>query len=126
MKTGKPRGSYSFYGFSLVFQMWGFHVIPMVSIMTPLEAFLDVRYPRMLEYQFSNILHYNRLANDIFNKKQVTPKPEPKQEPVNTTRASTQSQPEGAPSQHLEGMINELQEDFANMRADFELIGVTR
>ncbi|KAF3443744.1 hypothetical protein FNV43_RR13434 [Rhamnella rubrinervis] len=42
-------------------------------------------------------------------------------EPVYTTRASTQSQPEGAHSQYLEGMINELREDFANMRADFGL-----
>ncbi|KAF3450544.1 hypothetical protein FNV43_RR06631 [Rhamnella rubrinervis] len=36
-------------------------------------------------------------------------------------RASTQSQPEGAHSQYLEGMINELRKDFANMRADFGL-----
>ncbi|KAF3440772.1 hypothetical protein FNV43_RR19058 [Rhamnella rubrinervis] len=137
-------------------KMWGFHVIPMVPNMTPLRAFLNVRYPRMLGYQFPNILHYNRLANDVFNKKQyivnnelipteeelqktyminfwvrpddkqyvgppvvhvsapsfAVPEPEPEQEPVYTTRASTQSQPEGAHSQHLEGMINELQEDF--------------
>ncbi|KAF3457439.1 hypothetical protein FNV43_RR02097 [Rhamnella rubrinervis] len=112
--------------------MWGFHVIPMVPTMTSLGAFLGVRYPRMLGYQFPNILHYNRLANDVFNKKQrggvektyminFAPEPEPEQEPVYTTRASTQSQPEGAHSQYLEGMINELREDFANMRADFGL-----
>ncbi|KAF3438427.1 hypothetical protein FNV43_RR21189 [Rhamnella rubrinervis] len=121
----------------------GFHVIPMVPTMTSLGAFLGVRYPRMLGYQFPNILHYNRLANDVFNKKQyivnnelipteeelqktyminfwvrpddkqyvgppvvhvsapssAAPEPEPEQEPVYTTRASTQSQPEGAHSQ---------------------------
>ncbi|KAF3432543.1 hypothetical protein FNV43_RR27283 [Rhamnella rubrinervis] len=50
-----------------------------------------------------------------------SPEPEPEQEQMYTTRASTQSQPEGAHSQHLEGMINELREDFANMRANFGL-----
>ncbi|KAF3449581.1 hypothetical protein FNV43_RR10310 [Rhamnella rubrinervis] len=51
----------------------------------------------------------------------VVPEPELEQEPVYTTQASIQSQPEGAPSQHLEGVINELREDFANIRADFGL-----
>ncbi|KAF3455295.1 hypothetical protein FNV43_RR05743 [Rhamnella rubrinervis] len=70
MEARKHRTSYSLYGFPLAFQMWGFHVIPMVPNMTPLGAFFGVRYPRMLGYQFPNILHYNKLANDVFNKKQ--------------------------------------------------------
>ncbi|KAF3455894.1 hypothetical protein FNV43_RR00536 [Rhamnella rubrinervis] len=43
------------------------------------DFFLHFRYPRMLGYQFPNILHYNRLANDVFNKKQqiVTYMPPP-------------------------------------------------
>ncbi|KAF3455213.1 hypothetical protein FNV43_RR05661 [Rhamnella rubrinervis] len=58
------------------------------ATMTSLGAFLSVRYPRMLGYQFPNILHYNRLANDVFNKKQQIvaytpppPSPAPEQEP---------------------------------------------
>ncbi|KAF3441480.1 hypothetical protein FNV43_RR15394 [Rhamnella rubrinervis] len=66
MEAGKHKTSYSLYGFPLAFQMWGFHVIPMVPTMTS----LSVGYPRMLGYQLPNILHYNRLANDVFNKKQ--------------------------------------------------------
>ncbi|KAF3455400.1 hypothetical protein FNV43_RR00024 [Rhamnella rubrinervis] len=124
MKAGKYSTSYSLYGFPLAFQIWGFHMIPMVPTMTPLGAFLGVRYPRMLGYQFPNILHYNRLANDIFNKKQYIVNNEliPTEEELQKTyMVNTQSQPESAPSQHLEGMINELREDFANMWADFGL-----
>ncbi|KAF3443304.1 hypothetical protein FNV43_RR12986 [Rhamnella rubrinervis] len=71
MEAGKHKTSYSLYGFPLAFQMWGFHVIPMVPTMTSLGAFLGVRYPRMLGYQFPNILHYNRLANGV-NKNNTT------------------------------------------------------
>ncbi|KAF3451268.1 hypothetical protein FNV43_RR07363 [Rhamnella rubrinervis] len=97
MEAGKHKTSYSLYGFPLAFQMWGFHVIPMVPTMTSLGAFLGVRYPRMLGYQFSNILHYNRLANDVFNKKQQIvaytpppPSPAQEQEPHHPIHASMQ------------------------------------
>ncbi|KAF3441118.1 hypothetical protein FNV43_RR15029 [Rhamnella rubrinervis] len=43
MQAGKHKTAYSLYGFPLAFQMWGFHVIPMVPTITPLGAFLDVR-----------------------------------------------------------------------------------
>ncbi|KAF3440581.1 hypothetical protein FNV43_RR18865 [Rhamnella rubrinervis] len=72
----------------------------------------DARIP------FPNILHYNRWPTTSSTK--TTPEPEPEQEPVYTTRASTQSQPEGAHSQYLEGMINELREDFANIEVTLD------
>ncbi|KAF3451353.1 hypothetical protein FNV43_RR07448 [Rhamnella rubrinervis] len=54
------------------YSLWIKYRVPVVSTMTPLEAFLGVKYPRMLGYLFPNSLEYNRLTNNVFNKKQVS------------------------------------------------------
>ncbi|KAF3452081.1 hypothetical protein FNV43_RR08177 [Rhamnella rubrinervis] len=53
-----PWGTYAMI---LRFQMWGFHVIPMVPTMTSLRS-LSVSDIQDARIPFHNILHYNRLA----------------------------------------------------------------
>ncbi|KAF3457426.1 hypothetical protein FNV43_RR02084 [Rhamnella rubrinervis] len=92
MEAGKHRASYNLYEFSLAFQV----------------------RPDDKQHVGPPVITVSALSY-------ATPNPESEQEPMYSTRASTQSQPKGAPSQYLEGMINKLREDFANMQADFGL-----
>ncbi|KAF3431710.1 hypothetical protein FNV43_RR26443 [Rhamnella rubrinervis] len=83
--------------------------IPMVPTMTFLLFVIseDARIP------IPNILHYNRSRMTPSTKNN-------KGQPRYYTKLAHNLNP-GVHSQDLEGMINELREDFANMRSDFGL-----
>ncbi|KAF3448820.1 hypothetical protein FNV43_RR09533 [Rhamnella rubrinervis] len=114
MEVGKHMTSYSLYGFPLAFK----YIVN--NELIPREESERDLHDQLLGKARRQII-CRAASCTCISPSSAAPEPESEQEPVYATRASTQSQPEGAFSQHLEGMINELREDFANIRANFGL-----